>query len=127
MKKIKWYKQLYFQVIIGIFIGVLLGYYFPEYGVKMKPLGDIFIKLIRMMVIPIVFTTVILGITKMKNINEVGRIGIKAILYFELLTTFALVIGLVVANVAQPGAHLNIDINSLDSQSIANYTSTTST
>ena len=126
MNKRKWYKQLYWQVVAGVILGILLGAFFPEVAIKMKPLGDGFIKLIRMMVTPIVFTTVILGITKMENVHEVGRVGIRALIYFEVITTLALCIGLVVGNISQPGTGLNIDIHSLDSKSIANYTSTTS-
>src|SRR5438128_4544207 len=97
MKKFKLHKQLYFQVIISIIIGVLLGHFYPELAVKMKPLGDGFIKLIRMMVPPIIFTTVVTGIANMKNIKDAGRIGMKSLIYFEVLTTLAMFIGLGVA------------------------------
>lgn len=125
MKKLKWYKQLYFQVVVAIVIGVLLGHFYPDVAVKMKPFGDGFIKLIRMMIAPIIFTTVVTGIASMRDVKEVGRIGIKALIYFEVLTTFALFIGLAVANFTRPGDGLNIDVNSLDSRSIANYTTQT--
>lgn len=121
MSKPKLYKQLYFQVVISIFIGVLLGHFYPQLALKMKPLGDGFIKLIRMMIAPIIFTTVVTGIAGMKDIKEVGRIGIKALIYFEVVTTLALVIGLSVANIFRPGAGLNIDIHSLDSKAITSY------
>ena len=121
------HKQLYFQVVMSIFIGILLGHFYPQLAIKMKPLGDGFIKLIRMMIAPIIFTTVVTGIASMKDIKEVGRIGIKALIYFEVVTTFALLIGLAVANFYHPGAGLNIDIHSLDSKSIANYTTQTAT
>ncbi len=128
MKKFKLHKQLYFQVIVSIFVGVLFGHFYPEIAVKMKPLGDGFIKLIRMMIAPIIFTTVVTGIASMKDIKEVGRIGIKALIYFEVFTTtFALLIGLAVANFHRPGAGLNIDVHSLDTKSIANYATQTAT
>ncbi|ARG97024.1 C4-dicarboxylate transporter DctA [Legionella micdadei] len=125
IKKTELHKQLYFQVMVSIIMGILLGHFYPELAMKMKPLGDGFIKLIKMMIAPIIFTTVVTGISGMKDIKEVGRIGIKALIYFEVLTTFALIIGLVVANLYQPGAGLNIDVHSLNSKSIANYTSQT--
>ncbi|KTD31419.1 dicarboxylate/amino acid:cation symporter [Legionella maceachernii] len=127
LKKPKFYKQLYFQVVISILMGILLGHFHPEFAIKMKPLGDGFIKLIRMMIAPIIFTTVVTGIASMKDIKEVGRIGIKALIYFEVMTTFALIIGLLIANIYHPGAGLNIDILSLNSKSIANYTPQTAT
>lgn len=115
-------KHLYFQVITSIFLGVLLGYFYPLLAVKLKPLGDGFIKLIRMMVTPIIFATVVNGIASMRNMKDVGRIGIKAIVYFEVVTTLALLIGLGVANFYQSGTGLNIDPRTLDGKSIANYT-----
>jgi len=120
MQKIKWYKQLYFQVLISIGLGILLGHFYPELAIKMKPLGDGFIKLIKMLIAPIIFTTVVTGIASMRDVKEVGRIGVKALIYFEIVTTFALMIGLLVANILQPGAHLNIDVNSLNGERIAN-------
>jgi len=119
-------RQLYFQVIIGILMGVALGYMFPEFAVKMKPLGDGFIKLIRMMVPPIIFTTVVTGLANMKNIHEAGRVGIKAIIYFEIVSTLALLFGLLIANYWQPGAGLNMNIHSLDAKVLAAYTTQTS-
>ncbi len=126
MLKSKWYKKLYFQVIIGIVFGVLLGYFCPDIAIKMKVLSDIFIKSIKMMIAPIVFLTVVLGIAKMRNLTELGRIGLKAFIYFEVVVVLALLMGLVVANVAKPGAGLNIDINSLDRTSVSNYFATDS-
>lgn len=120
MQRIKWYKQLYFQVLVSIVLGVLLGHFYPELAIKMKPLGDGFIKLIKMLIAPIIFTTVVTGIASMRDVKEVGRIGVKALIYFEIVTTFALLIGLLVANILQPGAHLNIDVNSLNGERIAN-------
>lgn len=121
-KNKKIYQVLYFQVIVSILIGVVLGHFFPELAIKMKPFGDGFIKLIRMMIAPIIFTTVVTGIASMKDFREVGGIGIKALIYFEVVTVFALIIGLVVANVYRPGEGLNIDINSLTSTTIKTYT-----
>lgn len=122
MKKTKLYQQLYFQVIVSILIGVLLGHFYPHIAITMKPLGDGFIKLIRMLIAPIIFTTVVTGIARMRDIKEVGRIGIKALLYFEVITTFALIIGLSVANIFRPGAGLNIDVNALNSKAITHFT-----
>ncbi|MCL6262669.1 dicarboxylate/amino acid:cation symporter [Craterilacuibacter sp. RT1T] len=116
------YTRLYFQVLLAIALGVALGAVMPELGAKMKPLGDAFIKLIKMMIAPIIFTTVVVGIAKMGDMKEVGRVGIKSLLYFEVVTTLALIIGLVVVNVLKPGAGLNVDPASLDASSIAKYT-----
>src|SRR5262245_7842696 len=113
--------QLYFQVIVGVVVGVLLGALRPSLGESLKPLGDGFLKLIRMVLAPIVFGTIVVGIAKMGNLKEVGRVGVKALVYFEVVSTFALVIGLVVVNVVRPGAGMNIDPASLDAQAIAGY------
>src|ERR1700736_1952698 len=94
----KLYKNLYVQVLAAIVIGVALGYFNPTLGAQMKPLGDAFIKLIKMMIAPIIFTTVVVGIAKMGDMKAVGRVGLKAIVYFELVSTLALAIGLVVVN-----------------------------
>ena len=115
------YKRLYVQVLFAIFVGVLLGAYAPETGAAMKPLGDGFIKLIKMMIAPIIFATVVVGIAKMGDMKEVGRVGVKALVYFEVVTTLALVIGLVVVNVFQPGAGMNVDPTTLDTKDIAKY------
>ena len=95
------YQHLYVQVVIAIALGVLLGLVAPSLAVQMKPLGDGFIKLIRMLIAPIVFTTVVVGVARMGDMKEVGRIGLKTILYFEAITTLALVLGLVVVNVLE--------------------------
>jgi aerobic C4-dicarboxylate transport protein len=116
------YKSLYFQVICAITIGVLLGYFYPDVGAKMKPLGDAFIKLIKMIIAPVIFLTVVHGIASMKDMKKVGRVGVKALIYFEVLTTLALIVGLLVVNLWQPGAGMNVDPNSLDTQAIAAYT-----
>lgn len=113
MKKKKIHQQLYFQVIIAITLGILLGYFYPELGEKMKPLGDGFIKLVKMIIAPVIFITLTLGIAHMTDLKKVGRIAVKAMLYFFTFSTLALIIGLVVGNLLQPGAGLNIDPSSL--------------
>ncbi len=115
------YKRLYAQVLFAIAVGVILGAVAPEMGTAAKPLGDAFIKLIKMMIAPIVFCTVVVGIAKMGDMKEVGRVGLKALLYFEVVTTLALVIGLVVVNVAQPGHGINADPAHLDAKAVASY------
>lgn len=114
--------KLYFQVLVGIIAGIILGYFNPKLGIELKPLGDIFIKLIRMLLAPIIFASVVVGIARMGNIREAGRVGFKAILYFEILSTLALVIGMVVINVLKPGAGMNIDASQIDTTSIASFT-----
>jgi aerobic C4-dicarboxylate transport protein len=116
------YYSLYFQVIVGISLGIILGFFVPDFAAQLKPLGDAFIKLIKMMIAPIIFGTVAVGIAKMGDLKEVGRVGLKALIYFEVLTTIALVIGLVIANVYRPGAGINADPASFDTKSIAAYT-----
>lgn len=118
----RWYSQLYVQVLIGIVIGGLLGYIEPGFAAKLQPLADGFIKLIKMLLAPIIFGTVVVGMAKMGSIKEVGRIGVKALIYFEILSTIALVIGLVVVNILKPGEGMNIDSSKLDSSSISKYT-----
>src|SRR5437588_2370298 len=115
------YQSLYFQVIVAIAIGVLLGYFFPETGEAMKPLGDGFIKLIKMIIAPVIFCTVVVGIAGMESMKTVGKTGGYALLYFEAVSTLALLVGLVIINVLQPGAGMNIDPASLDTKSVAQY------
>lgn len=98
------YRSLYFQVIVAILLGVLLGHFWPQTGASLKPLGDGFIKLVKMMIAPIIFCTVVTGIAGMEDMKKVGRVGGKALLYFEVVTTLALAIGLIVVNVVKPGA-----------------------
>ena len=117
------YEHLYFQVLVGIVLGVLVGYLWPATGAALRPLGDGFIKLIRMMIAPIIFTTVIVGIAKMGDMKSVGRIGVRALVYFEIVSTLALVIGLVIINVLQPGVGINADPKTLDAKAVAAYTS----
>ncbi|MCC2958661.1 dicarboxylate/amino acid:cation symporter [Massilia sp. IC2-477] len=121
MKK-PFYKILYVQVLFAIVLGVLLGVFHPELGAKMKPLGDGFIKLIKMIIAPVIFCTVVAGIAGMQDMKKIGRVGGKALLYFEIVSTFALAIGLVVANLIKPGAGFNVDVAHLDTKSIAQYT-----
>jgi aerobic C4-dicarboxylate transport protein len=117
------YRRLYFQVLVGILAGIVLGWVRPDLGVAMKPLGDAFIKLIRMVIAPIIFATVVVGIAKLGDMKEAGRIGVKALLYFEAISTLALVIGLVVVNLARPGAGVNADRSALDPKAVASYAS----
>ncbi|MES2694863.1 MAG: dicarboxylate/amino acid:cation symporter [Verrucomicrobiota bacterium] len=114
---------LYIQVLIGIVLGGLLGYVHPEWGVKLKPLGDAFVSAVKMLIGPIIFSTVVVGLAGMGDLKKIGRVGGKALLYFEIVTTLALLIGLVVANVFRPGDGFNADVSTLDSKSLAKYTS----
>jgi aerobic C4-dicarboxylate transport protein len=116
------YTHLYAQVLTAIVFGVLLGYFYPQLGEQMKPLGDGFIKLIKMLIAPIIFCTVVHGIASMEDMKKVGRVGLKALIYFEVTTTLALIVGLVVVNVLQPGAGMNVDPRSIDTRSIQIYT-----
>lgn len=118
------YKRLYFQVLCGIALGVFLGHFYPETATSLKPFGDAFIRLIKMMVAPIIFCTIVVGIAKMGNMREVGRVGLKALIYFEVVSTLALIIGLIVANVYKPGAGMNADLSSLDTGVLSNYATT---
>ncbi len=116
-------RSLYVQVLIGITLGVLLGILEPVWATKLKPLGDAFISLVKMMIAPIIFATVVTGIGALGDLKKVGRVGLKAIIYFEVVTTLALIIGLVVVNVVKPGAGMNIDASTLDTKDIQIYTS----
>jgi L-cystine uptake protein TcyP (sodium:dicarboxylate symporter family) len=100
----RWYQHLYVQVLTAIVLGVLLGHFYPSLGEAMKPLGDAFIKMIKMLIAPIIFFTVVHGIASMKDMKKVGRVGLKALIYFEVVTTLALVIGLIVVSLWQPMA-----------------------
>ena len=116
------YKNLYFQVLVAIAIGVILGYVNPNAGAAMKPFGDGFIKLIKMMIAPIIFCTVVLGISGMESMKAVGKTGALAILYFEVLSTISLVIGLVIVDVVHPGLGMNVNPLTLDVKAVAAYT-----
>jgi aerobic C4-dicarboxylate transport protein len=121
-RKLPLYRSLYAQVITAVIIGVLLGHFYPVLGAEMKPLGDGFIKLIKMLIAPIIFCTVVVGIAGMEDMKKVGKTGGLALLYFEVVSSFALVIGLVLVNVIQPGAGMNVDPATLDTKGIAAYT-----
>jgi aerobic C4-dicarboxylate transport protein len=116
------YKSLYAQVLTAIVIGVLLGHFYPSVGAEMKPLGDAFIKLIKMLIAPIIFCTVVIGIAGMEDMKKVGKTGGLALLYFEVVSSLALIVGLILVNVVQPGAGMHIDPHTLDTKGIAAYT-----
>ncbi|WP_420245619.1 dicarboxylate/amino acid:cation symporter [Roseiterribacter gracilis] len=116
-----WWKILYVQVLIAIVLGVLVGYFYPDTGKALKPLGDGFIKLIKMMIAPVIFCTVVHGIASMSDLKKVGRVGLKALLYFEAVSTLALGIGLLVGEIVQPGVGFNIDPSKLDTKQVATY------
>jgi Na+/H+-dicarboxylate symporter len=117
------FKKLYVQVLLAVALGVLVGLAKPAYAIELKPLSDIFISLIRMVLAPVIFCTVVLGIAKMENMKELGRVGLKSIIYFEVASTLALLIGLLVVNVVRPGIGMNADPATLDVKSISQYTS----
>ncbi|NHB90044.1 dicarboxylate/amino acid:cation symporter [Photorhabdus tasmaniensis] len=114
-------KSLYFQVLLAITIGILLGHFYPELGEEMKPLGDGFVKLIKMVIAPVIFCTVVTGIAGMESMKAVGKTGAIALVYFEIVSTIALIIGLIVVNVVQPGAGMNIDPATLDVKAVSIY------
>src|ERR1043166_3371309 len=133
MNRKPFYSQLYFWVFVGMVLGVFVGYFFTpseplEFrlfgtgfsfdGTDLKPLSDGFLRLIRMMIAPIIFTTVVTGIAGMGSLKRLGRIGLKAFVYFEVMTTLALIIGWVVAKVFQPGAGMNVDVSSLSTKDL---------
>ena len=117
-----WYRHLYVQVLIAIAIGIALGVTYPTLAEQMKPLGDTFIKVIKMLIAPIIFCTVVHGIASMSDMKKVGRVGLKALIYFEVMTTLALIVGLIIVNLWQPGAGMNVDPAALDAKAIAAYT-----
>ena len=116
-----WYTILYVQVLMAIAIGIAVGYFFPKTGTALKPLGDGFISLIKMMIAPVIFCTVVHGIASMRDLGKVGRVGLKALVYFELVSTLALAIGLGVGELIRPGAGFNIDPASLDPRAVSGY------
>src|SRR5437016_10986411 len=116
-----WYMVLYVQVLIAIAIGFVLGHMYPDTGRAMRPLGDAFIALIKMMIAPVIFCTVVHGIASMSDLKKVGRVGVKALVYFELVSTLALGIGLLVGEVVQPGSGFNIDPTKLDPKAVTGY------
>jgi len=117
------YRQTYVQVLVAIALGALLGHYSPAFAESLKPLGDAFIKLVKMVIAPVIFLTVVTGIAGMPHLNAVGRVVFKAMAYFLVFSTLALVVGLIVANVVQPGAGLDVDAATLSTKEIANYAS----
>lgn len=119
-----WYRILYVQVIIAVVLGVLAGHYAPEFGASLKPLGDGFIKLIKMLIAPLIFCTVVHGVASMSDLKKLGRVGFKTLLYFEVVSTLALAIGLVVVNVLKPGEGFNIDPKTLDPAQTQGYVQT---
>jgi len=116
------HKSLYAQVVFAIAAGVLVGHFWPQQGTALKPLGDGFIKLIKMLIAPIIFCTVVTGIAGMRDMKKIGRVGGKALLYFEVVSTISLMIGLVVVNVLKPGAGMNADVSTLDTHALSSYT-----
>src|SRR6187200_3496913 len=116
------YKSLYFQVVTAIVVGVLLGHFYPETGTAMQPFGTGFIKLIKMIIAPIIFCTVVIGIAGMEDMKKVGKTGGYALLYFEIVSTIALIVGLTIVNLVQPGAGMNVDPATLDQKGIAAFT-----
>ena len=122
-RKPRFYEVLYVQVIFAIIVGILLGHFFPEFGESLKPLGDAFIKLVKMIIAPVIFLTVVTGIAGMNDMKSVGRVAGKAILYFLTFSTLALGVGMIIANIIQPGAGLNIDPSTLQSAKVSEYVS----
>jgi aerobic C4-dicarboxylate transport protein len=116
-----WYTVLYVQVLLAIAMGIFVGHFFPQAGVKLKPLGDAFVALIRMMIAPVIFCIVVQGIASVTDMKKVGRVGIKTLVYFEVVSTFALIVGILVAITFRPGLGLNIDPATLDPKSVATF------
>ena len=117
----RWYAQLWVHVVIGMVGGVLIGHFAPHFGERLQPLGDAFIKAMRMLIAPIVFTTVVLGITNMGDMARVGRVALKALIYFEVMTTIALALGLAMVNIWRPGVGMHINPGTLDTSAVASY------
>ena len=118
-----WYAHLYLQVLIAICIGILVGHFFPKTGTALKPLGDGFVALIRMMIAPVIFCVVVQGIASVGDFRKVGRVGIKTLVYFEIVSTLALLVGVLVSHLLHPGTGLNLDLSALDTKSVAKYVS----
>ncbi|WP_343718532.1 dicarboxylate/amino acid:cation symporter [Inquilinus sp.] len=119
---VPFYRHLYVQVLIAVVIGVLIGHFWPETGASLQPLGDGFIKLVKMIIAPVIFLTVVTGIASMHDLEKVGRVGAKAMIYFLVFSTLALIVGLIIANLVQPGSGLNIDPATLDPKAVEKYT-----
>src|SRR5215211_5892678 len=118
-----WYKVLYIQVLIAIALGILVGHLYPQTGAALKPLGDGFIQLIKMMIAPVIFCTVVHGIASMGDLKSVGRVGLKALIYFEAVSTLALLTGVIVGEIVKPGAGFGADPKTLDPTAVAGYAS----
>lgn len=118
-KRGPWYKVLYIQVLIAVLTGIAIGHFFPKAGMALKPLGDAFVSLIRMMIAPVIFCVIVQGIASMSDLKKVGTVGIKTLVYFEVVSTLALIIGIAVALIFRPGAGLNIDASTLDAKATA--------
>jgi aerobic C4-dicarboxylate transport protein len=116
-----WYQHLYVQVLVAIAAGIAIGYFWPQAGVALQPLGDAFIKLVKMIIAPVIFLTIVTGIAGMRNVGEIGRVVGKAFAYFLSVSTLALIVGLIVANVVRPGAGMNIDPATLDANAVSDY------
>ncbi|MFM1976621.1 MAG: hypothetical protein RL145_1467 [Pseudomonadota bacterium] len=121
-KPVAWYQQLYTQVVIAVVLGIAIGAIFPSFGASLKPLGDAFINLVKMIIAPVIFLTVVTGLGGMSHVNKIGSVFGKALAYFLAVSTFALAIGLIVGNLVQPGAGMNIDPATLDGKLVENYT-----
>lgn len=117
----KLFKSLYFQVLLAIAAGIILGHKYPSFSIQLKPFGDGFIKLIKMLIAPIIFCTIVTGIAGMQDTKKIGRVGLKALLYFEVVTTVALIIGLVIINLLKPGIDMNVDVTTLDMKETTAY------
>jgi aerobic C4-dicarboxylate transport protein len=122
VRRRRWYRHLYVQVLIAVLIGVGLGHFYPTLGEAMKPLGDNFLKLVKLVIAPLIFCTVVHGIASMRDIKSVGRVGVKALIYFEVMTTLALAIGLIAVNLLKPGVGMHVDPATIDASAIAAYT-----
>src|ERR1700688_956127 len=120
-QRARWYSELYVQVLVGIAVGIAIGWAAPQAGEALRPLGDAFLKMIKMVIGLVIFCTVVSGIGGMTNLKRVGRVGGKALLYFEIVSTLALLLGAVVANVVRPGAGFNADPARLDAAAVATY------
>ena len=116
-----WYCLLYLQVLLAVALGIVVGHFFPDFGKSLKPLGDAFIKLVKLMIAPIIFCTVVHGIASLGDLRKLGRLGFKTLLYFEIVSTLALIIGLVVVNTLKPGAGFNLDVTTLDPNLTQSY------
>jgi aerobic C4-dicarboxylate transport protein len=121
MRRRPWYTALYAQVLVAIVLGTLIGYFFPKTGTALKPLGDAFVALIRMMIGPVVFCIVVQGTASMSDLKKVGRVGVKALIYFEVFSTLALIVGIVVAELVHPGRGMNIDAATLDTTAVSTF------